>query len=745
MKTRSYLTAIILIVLLPLLALSAWGLSLLLQDEKEARLQAVAEKANSVALSIDKEFAKAEGALRVIAQTDAMASEDYASLHALMRKTITSENSWGVLFDDAGRMLLHTHLSYGKPIDQGPNPWVLEAIARGEPSVSNLRPGRAGKSKVVSVQLPVKTPSGRTYLLAYTFNNTHITALLRHKDLPDTWVIGVFGADGISIARNVREHQFVGTPVRPELFQAAQRQFSGRIINRTRDGFMAYNSFTHTSRAAWTVAIAAPRDEINSPARNATWFAAVVLLIALGCAGAGIVVFARRITGSYQLTLAAAKTLEVGGIPAPVRSGVLEADLLQTALHDAGVKLARENEARQALERERETLLASERDARREAENQNHAKDEFLAMLAHELRNPLAPISAAAQTLGLQINNERAVRRAGDVIVRQVDHLKSLINDLLDVSRVTRGLVSIEQDEVKIGAIAGSAVEQAQPLIQARGHRLEVQVRCPQARVRGDRVRLIQVLSNLLNNAAKYTPSGGAITLTVDTLGSEAVIEVADNGMGIDAELLPHVFDLFRQASRSSERSQGGLGLGLALVRSIMALHGGRVEAHSEGLGQGARFTLFLPLLAQGPGQAGNAAVAATAPPAPVRLMIVDDNLDAARALANLLEAKGHSVAIAGDAQAALGHGGAEAFAVYILDIGLPGMDGYELARRLRSAAGGRVVLVALTGYGQAQDIHKAYAAGFDHHFVKPIDIEALDRILAAAAVGSRLDSAVQP
>jgi len=742
MKTRSYLTAIILIVFLPLLALSAWGLSLLLQDEKEARLLAVAQKARSVALSIDQELARSEGALRVIAQTEAMAGEDFGHLYALMRKTITSADSWGVLYDAGGRMLMHTHHPYGEPVDDGPNPWVREALAHDRPSVSNLREGRAGKSRVVSVHIPVTTRSGRVFLIAHTFHHTHVTQLLKHKDLPATWVIGVFGADGISIARNVREEQFIGTRVRQELFAASQNDFSGRIVNRTRDGFLAYNSFTHTSRAPWTVAIAAPMDEINSPARKATYVAALILLVAIACAGAGIVVFARRITGSFRLTLAAAKTLEVGGIPAPVRSGVTEADVLQRALHDAGAKLARENEARLALENERETLLASERDARREAENQNRAKDEFLAMLAHELRNPLAPISAAAQTLGLQINNERAVRRAGEVIVRQVDHLKSLINDLLDVSRVTRGLVSIEQEEVEIGPVIAGAVEQAQPLIRARGHALQLQVHCGHATVLGDRVRLIQVLSNLLTNAAKYTPAGGSITLTAEATEQEAVIEVQDNGIGIDGELLPHVFDLFRQAKRSSERAQGGLGLGLALVRSIMALHGGRVEAHSDGLGEGSRFTLFLPLQAAARRTGGGAAAVAAAA-APVRLMIVDDNLDAARALANLLEAKGHSVAIVADAQAGLELSGAEPFAVYILDIGLPGMDGYELARRLRGQAGDQAVLIALTGYGQAQDIHKAYAAGFDHHFVKPIDIEALDRILAAANAAP--DTAVQP
>ncbi|OON62115.1 hypothetical protein B0920_01070 [Massilia sp. KIM] len=735
MKTRSYLTAIILIVLAPLLALSAWGLHLLLEDEREARLAGVAEKARSIALSIDQELAAAEGALRVIAQTEPMRREDFAPVYDLMRKTITSADSWGVLYDADGRMLMHTHHPYGTQFNEGPNPWVLDAIARHRASVSDLRDGRAGKSKVVSVQMPVTTAEGRQFLITHTFHVSHITKLLLRKDLPHSWVIGVFGTDGVTLARNLRENEFIGKPVKPKLYEAARRNASGRIPNVTREGIEAYTSFTHTSRAAWTVAIASPMDEINSPARTATALAALVLVAALAFAAAGIILFARRITGSTRLTLAAAKTLEVGGIPEVRPSGVVEADLLQRALNEAGAKLARENEARRALERERETLLASERDARREAENQNRTKDEFLAMLAHELRNPLAPIAAAAHTLALGVKNENVVRRASEVIVRQVDHLKSLINDLLDVSRVTRGLVEIEKEPVEVAAVVASAVEQAQPLMLAHRHTLSVRADAPQARVLGDRTRLIQVLSNLLNNAAKYTPDGGAIALEVELREGEAVISVRDNGIGIDSELMPHVFDLFRQAKRTSERAQGGLGLGLALVRSIVSLHGGRVEGHSEGPGKGSCFVLHLPLLAGEAQQPAAVPALAHGLVPPVRLMIVDDNLDAARALASLLEAKGHRVSVLPDAPSALERSAQEAYALYILDIGLPGMDGYELARRLRAMPGaGEAVLVALTGYGQTHDIDKAFAAGFDHHFVKPIDVEALDRILAKAA-----------
>lgn len=732
MKTRSYLILIFSLVLFPLVALSAWGLQLLLEKEKEAQLLGIEERTRSIALAIDQELADAEGALRVIAQTDYMHREDLASLYSLMKRTITTSDSWAVIYDANGDMLAHTHHPFNSQFTEPLNDWVPSAIALQKPSVSNLREGRAGKWKVVSVNIPVTTASGKKFLLAHTFHANHITKLLHRNGMPETWVVGVFGSDGITIARNLRGMEFTGKPVRRELFDAAIQERSGRIENVTRDGFRAYNSFTHTSRADWTVAIAAPVAEINRSARTATLYAALALCLVLGCAVVGIAIFARRITGSFNLTLAAAKSLELGKIPQPRASGVLEADLLQRALQEAGVKLAEENQVRKQLEQERERLLQSEQEARHQAENENNAKDEFLAMLAHELRNPLSPIAAAAELLKIAGKNERVLQQSSDIIVRQVGQLKSLIDDLLDVSRVTRGLVILDKREIDIKSVVSIAIEQARPLMEARGHDLHLHMRSTHAAVLGDETRLIQVITNLLNNAAKYTPPGGRISLTVEAQDSEVRISVADNGIGIEKELLPHVFELFRQAQRTPDRSQGGLGLGLALVRSIMSLHGGRAEAESQGKGKGACFTVHLPLLGTGNGEAHSTDESICVPITPVRLMIVDDNVDAAQSLATLLAAKGHSVIVRFNAKSALEHSRAEPLGLYVLDIGLPDMDGYELARQLRkSPSTASATLIALTGYGQTHDRQMALTAGFDHHFVKPMDIEALDRILA--------------
>ena len=366
----------------------------------------------------------------------------------------------------------------------------------------------------------------------------------------------------------------------------------------------------------------------------------------------------------------------------------------------------------------------------------NHRKDEFLAMLAHELRNPLAPISAAAQVLRLAPGQPDKVRQYSEVISRQVNHMTTLVNDLLDVSRVTRGMVQLEMAEVDVKAVVTQAAEQVHPLIEAGRHSLVVQLGTARTSVLGDRARLIQVTANLLANAAKYTPAGGKIALSVEPADGKVKIEVSDNGSGIDATLLPHVFDLFVQGKRTPDRAQGGLGLGLALVKNIVGMHGGQVAARSEGAGCGSTFTVELPMLTRAPGHAAQPLALAPAPEVMRerrRIMLVDDNVDAAHTLAALLETAGHMVHTVNDPRAALAAAATQLPDVFILDIGMPGIDGHALARQLRAQpALSKAIYIALTGYGQASDRTSSHDAGFDHHLVKPVDagqlLAALDR-----------------
>ena len=378
------------------------------------------------------------------------------------------------------------------------------------------------------------------------------------------------------------------------------------------------------------------------------------------------------------------------------------------------------------------TDIQDQKRAQEELQESNRRKDEFLAMLAHELRNPLAPISTAAHLLRLAPEDPGRVLQSSELIGRQVAHMTELVDDLLDVSRVTRGLVHIEHEPVALQLVVQDALEQTRPLIEARRHRVELDLPAQPIHVSGDRVRLTQVMTNLLNNAAKYTPEGGRIVARVQAQGSQVLLEVADNGCGIEADLMPHVFELFTQAKRTPDRAQGGLGVGLALVKSLVELHGGTVQARSPGRGQGTTFSILLPRSEpEAPAlQPGGGSAPASASRS-LRILVVDDNADAAEMLGVWLEEEGHAVTVKTDAAQALAAASEVPADVYVLDIGLPGMDGNELARRLRQdPRNRRATLIALTGYGQAQDIRRSHEAGFDHHFVKPADPMRLAAVL---------------
>ncbi len=376
--------------------------------------------------------------------------------------------------------------------------------------------------------------------------------------------------------------------------------------------------------------------------------------------------------------------------------------------------------------------------ARREAESANRAKDEFFAMLGHELRNPLAPILTALQLMHLRGTDE--TKRERTLIERQVMHLVRLVDDLLDVSRVTQGKIEIKREQAELAEIMAKAIEQASPVIEQRAHKLTVDVPRHGIRLDADPIRLAQVFSNLLTNAAKYTEPGGWISVTSAREGDEVVVKVRDNGTGISPEMLPRVFDLFAQERQALDRTQGGLGLGLAIVRSMVTLHGGRVGVYSAGKGLGSEFTVRLPVVEGG--EARTAAGPSRAKPEspargsmPQRVLIVDDNKDAADMLAESLMLQGCEIRVAYDGPSALRI--AEAFLpeVGLLDIGLPVMDGYELARLLRQRQQGRGLhLVAVTGYGQESDRQLSRAAGFDAHLVKPLDLDVLESLLERLA-----------
>jgi PAS domain S-box-containing protein len=361
---------------------------------------------------------------------------------------------------------------------------------------------------------------------------------------------------------------------------------------------------------------------------------------------------------------------------------------------------------------------------------QDRRKDEFLAMLAHELRNPLAPIRTGLQLLG-RTTDPAQMGKTRAAMERQVEHLVRLVDDLLDISRITLGKLTLKKDRVDLQVALRSALEATAPLVRAAGHTLEVNAPEGPLLVDADPTRVAQVLANLVNNAAKYTPAGGRITIDLDEDGDDVVIAVSDTGIGIPASLIGRVFDLFTQGDHTADRAQGGLGVGLSLVRRLIELHGGSVTAASAGLGRGSTFTVRLPRAAAGARRPIGAGATAASPVAPLRILVVDDNVDAAESLAALLTLGGHQTRLAHCGETAIALTAEFRPDVVFLDIGLPGLNGYEVARRVRGDTSlEQPYLVALTGWGSSEDKRQAHAAGFDRHVVKPVDPAQLDQLL---------------
>jgi len=393
------------------------------------------------------------------------------------------------------------------------------------------------------------------------------------------------------------------------------------------------------------------------------------------------------------------------------------------------VLLVEEIASRAALVLEQARLYQEAQNARDEAQAANKAKDEFLAMLGHELRNPLSPIVTALQLMKLRDDKKSIIER--NTIERQVNHMVRLVDDLLDVSRITRGKVAIKKKPVELTVGISKAIEMASPLFEQRGHHLSVNIPACGMFVDGDEVRLAQVFANLLTNAAKYTPPGGFISIEASRKDNDIIVRVKDNGGGISSDLMPSIFDLFVQGQRPLARSEGGLGIGLTLVRNLIALHDGKIDVVSEGVNQGSEFIVTLP--ASKNVESKNLNIAATEPmhllpPANRRqLLLVDDNIDAVELLATLLQNWGYSVKVAHDSLEALEMVRVFKIDVAILDIGLPVMDGYELATNIRNLLGDQAPrLIALTGYGQDQDSIRSKKSGFSFHLVKPIEVEKL-------------------
>jgi signal transduction histidine kinase len=676
------------------------------------------ERVRAVTLALDDELDESIRVLRAVGDDSGTGAQE--AFPDRLRRALRANPLWSAAAVGDSDWSHVTASSRGDAAAQPPEvdrPTLRRAIETGEPQVSGL----IHKDGVYQTQVLV--PAGNRWLLASIDADAWLEFVSQYAIDPDA-AMTLVDQHGITIARSPDDEHWVGKPPSPLVMGKPSAMPDGAYRGNGPDGQAYYGARSRSVRWGWTVAAGVPAAVIEAALLKSSLLLAAAAFLSIGLAALLAFHFGRRIQLSIATLGAAARSLtHAEPLPPRAPGGIDEVDAVQRAFEESDAKL---RERQEALNR----ALAAEREARQEAEHASRAKDEFLAMLGHELRNPLNAIQGA---MGVQHRVDPQggeARHAREVIDRQVVSLRDLVDALLDVARVTRGRIKLDRSAIDLANVARRTMMMLSASGRLARHRIHADYQ--EAWVEGDATRLEQVVTNLVENAVKYTPEGGAITVRVAARDGRAMLEVEDTGMGIAPTLLPRIFDLFTQGERPLDRSQGGLGLGLALVRRLVQMHGGTIEAASPGVGEGARFTVSLPAIAA-PAAAGDEEHPARPHQGKaLHILVVEDNDDGRETLAMMLRISGHQVE-----EAASGPGGLASLKAHhpdvaIVDIGLPGFDGYEVARRTRASPDTSAIrLVALTGYGQEDDRRNARAAGFDWFLVKPADMGALEDILA--------------
>ncbi|MCC6532575.1 MAG: response regulator [Burkholderiales bacterium] len=744
MGIRVYLAAMAAAVLIPLVALSGFGLDRLLKAEQAAAIRGVLEMARAVSLAADQELVSAEAALRVLATSAYLKAEDIASFHDQAMAARTTEAGWIVLYDEAGRQVTDTRYPFGAmPATATPAPAWPQAPAYGRALISDLHRSTDTKRFIVTIAVPV-TVAGRPHSIVQAFEASYFERVFAERKVPGNWTVGIFDRDHTTITRSTRAADFVGEPGSADLRHAATNAAEGSLRDRSREGADVYAVFTRSPRSGWLVAIGVPVEGLDAYAERAVALAALATLAIIALAASIVLLLGRRLSRSIASIAAATAALGRGEALPPYAASVRELDQVRVALDNTHAALERETDLRARAEAERLQLFESEQAARQAAEQQNRAKDEFLAMLGHELRNPLSAISGAVALMKSASAQEEHRLHARDVITRQTQHLSRVVDDLLDLSRVMTGKVVLEFAPIDLAEVAAHCLDSMRAAGRVGAH--QVRFTAEPVWVNADATRLEQIIVNLLSNALKYTPQDGRVEMHVEAQAEAALLRVLDSGLGIPKHLLPHVFDIFVQGEQSLDRAKGGLGIGLALVQRLVQLHGGSVTAESPGDARGSIFTVRLPRVAI-PARNSDAIPRADAHGRKLRVLVVDDHEDSRTMLRLLLEQTGHEAIEAVDGidgvQLALSRRPDAA----IIDIGLPGINGYEVARRLRALpTAANTGLIALTGYGQDEDRYRALEAGFDLHLVKPVGadrlVQALLEVTRTRSVAPRNEAA---
>jgi signal transduction histidine kinase len=709
------LLAIALVAVLPVAVLSLINLVQTAKSQHAELERSAMETVRALSTAVDNEVSASIAALEILATSPTLAVDNLAGFYEEAQRALARRSTWEniTLLDSSGGQVLNLRKPFGEPLAQARDAATVEAVARtGKPLVTNMIVTPIVGDRRFVVRVPVFRQEGVAYVLTAGNRTNLMSEMLARQRFPRDAVVAVVDSDGIVIGRSRAAEDWYGKPASETLRQFMRRGSEAFGVTTTLEGHEVYTATARSDLTGRTVAMGMPREVLDSPVMTSYFLlaAAIVLSLAIGIWGSLIV--ARTVTRPMITLHEVARGMRRGQVP---------------QVPDTSIPEVREAaEALIAAQAERERLLGRERELRNIAEQGSRSKDEFLAMLGHELRNPLAAIATAASVIeksGALTN--AAAQSANGIIQRQSRHLARLLDDLLDVGRVMTGKILLDRRPVELAEIVRRAVDSLTATRSTPSQTMTVDL--APAWVNGDASRIEQIVTNLLTNACKYTPVEGRIHVRVAAEGGDAVLCVRDTGLGLEPDLLPKVFDLFVQGRRTLDRSEGGLGIGLTLVRRLVELHGGSVAARSEGAGKGSEFEMRLPAIAPA---AADGAAPLLRPGAARSVLVVEDNGDAREMLKSLLTIAGHTVHEAEDGPAGVRIALAVRPDVALVDIGLPGFDGYEVAREIRAALDGSVRLVALTGYGLPEDAQRAKSAGFDEHVVKPVDEATLAKLL---------------
>jgi signal transduction histidine kinase/ActR/RegA family two-component response regulator len=738
MKLRSHLVVLVMAVLVPMIVFAAIVVAMFGRQQRADVERGAVETARALINAVDESLNASVKVLESLATSQALQAGDLRAFHAEARRAAASQPDWFnvVLLSAEGQQLVNTLRPFGAALPRVVEPGSHQTVvSTARPAIGGVSFGPVIGEPVIGVRVPVIRNGAIVYVLTAGIKPSAIVEVLRRQRIPEGWVSSVFDWKKTIAARTRSQEQFIGKSISEEFVELLDRSgLEGWAITHTLEGAPVYTAFARSPATGWGIGIGLPTEAVDAPLYRS--FTTVVgggialVLVALLLA----TLIGRRITTPIGALASAARRFgESGGMPAGAPATVTEVEDVRRAFAEAAA-------------------LVEQRAA--EARDANRAKDEFLAVLSHELRTPLNAVYGWARMLQGGQLDETTSARALDVIVRQANAQLQLIDDLLDVSRVITGKMRLDVRLVELKGVIEGALDAVRPAADAKEIRLHTILDPRAGPVHGDPDRLQQIVWNLVMNAVKFTPKGGRVQVALQRVNSHVELIVSDTGRGIDPEVLPYVFERFRQGDSSTTRAHAGLGLGLALARHLVDLHGGSLTAHSDGTDKGATFVVKLPLaLAERVAARGaegdladGAASAAYSDLTGVRVLLVDDDPDALELGTMILSAAGADVRVCRSVADALVTFERWRPHVLISDIEMPGENGYTFIRKVRARGaedGGRVPAVALTAYGRTQDRTQALTAGFSMHVPKPVDPGELTAIVASLAMRGAADRPV--